>query len=129
MSQESGRDSAFEKRSREVLEESTGRLDGRTLSRLTQARHAALAQGTKAARPWWLVYLPAGAATAAAVLAVVLWNGSGMDPGSQLAQGGRSNGNGASAFEDIDLLADAPEFFSDADELEFYEWAAGEIES
>jgi hypothetical protein len=34
----------FEKRTQEILEESAGRLDGRTRSRLTQARHAALAQ-------------------------------------------------------------------------------------
>jgi hypothetical protein len=35
------------------------------------------------------------------------------------------------AFEDIDLLADAdaPDFVVDGEDLEFYEWAAGEVES
>ena len=115
----------FEKRSREVLEESTAKLDGRTLSRLTRARHAALGQLEKPARQWWRLALPAGA-SAAAVLAVMVWTGSGIEPGQQLA-----NANGSSAFEDIDLLADgdAPDFVSDADDVEFYEWASGEIES
>ena len=65
----------FEKRTQEVLEESAGRLDGRTRSRLTQARHAALAQLAQPARHWWRAYVPAGAAAAVAVLAVVIWSG------------------------------------------------------
>ncbi len=115
----------FEKRTREVLEESTAKLDGRTLSRLTQARHAALAQRDQPVRQWWRGWVPAGAATAAAVLAVMFWAGPGGQPNTQLAS---ANG---SAFEDIDLLADgeAPDFVSDGDDVEFYEWAAGEIES
>lgn len=116
--------SPFEKRAREVLEESTAKLDGRTLSRLNQARQAALAQRAKPARPRWLNWVPAGAATAAAVLAVMIWTGPGMDTGKQLA-----STNGGTAFEDIDLLADAPEFVGDDEDVEFYEWAAGEIES
>lgn len=122
----------FEKRAREVLDESVARLDGRTRSRLTQARHAALAQLEKPARQWWRLYLPLGGATAAAVLGVMMWMGGrpGDDivpvDGASLA----SSGNGG-PFEDIDLLADgdAPDFVSEADDLEFYEWAAGEIES
>lgn len=116
----------FEKRTREVLDESAGRLDGRTRSRLTQARHAALARLEKPQRQWWRPYLPAGAATAAALLAVIIWTGSRVDTDSQFVQAG----NG-SAFEDIDLLADgdAPDFVSESDDVEFYEWAAGEIES
>jgi hypothetical protein len=127
MSEESDNPTPFEKRAREVLEESTAKLDGRTLSRLTQARHAALAGLEKPARQWWRSWMPAGAVAAAAVLAVMLWTGPGRDPAAQLAG---VNGGG-SAFEDIDLLADgdAPDFVSEADELEFYEWAGGEIES
>ena len=45
----------FEKRTKEILEESTARLDGRTRSRLTQARHAALGQLERPAwQGWWL---------------------------------------------------------------------------
>ena len=56
----------FEKRAQEVLQESVSRLDGRTRSRLTQARHAALAQLEKPARLRWRSYVPAGAAAAPA---------------------------------------------------------------
>ena len=107
----------FEKRTREVLEESTGRLDGRTLSRLTQARHAALGQLQQPVRRRWSLFVPAGAAAAAAVLAVVMWSG-----GQKIAE--------PSPVDDMDMLADsdAPDF-ADAEEPEFYEWAAGEIET
>jgi Protein of unknown function (DUF3619) len=115
----------FEKRTREVLEESTSRLDGRTLSRLTQARHAALDQAQRPAPAWWRTYVPAGAAAAVAVLAVVMWVGR---PGVEGVPPTASNGN---PLEDLEFLtdADAPEFVADGEDLEFYEWAAGEMES
>ena len=114
----------FEKRTQEVLAESAGRLDGRTLSRLTQARHAALDQLQQPVRHWWRSYVPAGAAAAVAVLAVVLWSGNPAVESSLTTQSG-------SPVEDIDLLADAdaPDFVDDGEDLEFYEWAAGEVES
>jgi anti-sigma-K factor RskA len=109
----------FEKRTQEVLEESVARLDGRTRSRLTQARHAALAQLEQSARHGWRSYVPAGAAAAVAVLAVVMWSGPSTRPPA------------ANPVEDMELLADsdAPDFVDDGDDLEFYEWAAGEVES
>jgi hypothetical protein len=106
----------FEKRTRVVLDESIARLDGRTLSRLTQARHAALDSLQRPARRRWSLLFPAGAAAAAAVLAVVLWSGSTrVEP---------------SPADDLEMLADsdAPDF-AEGDDLEFYEWAAGEIET
>lgn len=107
----------FEKRTREVLEESASRLDGRTLSRLTQARHAALEQSRQPAARRWGLFIPAGAAVAAAVLAVVMWTGQprAVEPG---------------AADDLEMLADsdAP-VFAEGDDLEFYEWAADEIET
>jgi anti-sigma-K factor RskA len=114
----------FEKRTQAVLEESTSRLDGRTLSRLTQARHAALDRQQQPARNWWRSYLPAGAAAAVAVLAVVMWSGGPAAENNLTAQS-------TSPVEDIDLLADAdaPDFVDDSEDLEFYEWAAGEVES
>jgi anti-sigma-K factor RskA len=115
----------FEKRTREVLDESTSRLDGRTLSRLTQARHAALDQARRPARHWWRTYVPAGAAAAVAVLAVVMWVGrTGVEVLPATASAG-------SPLEDLEFLtdADAPEFVADGEDLEFYEWAAGEMES
>jgi negative regulator of sigma E activity len=112
----------FEKRTQEILEESASRLDGRTRSRLTQARHAALAQLEKPQRQWLRSYVPAGAAAAAAVLAVIVYTGQ---PGDrpQLTEG--------TSEADSDLLADieAPDFTEDGDDVEFYEWAAGEMET
>jgi hypothetical protein len=109
----------FENRTKEVLEESVGRLGAHTRSRLTQARYAALAQLEHPARNWWRSYVPAGAAAAVAVLAVVMWSG----PGTQAPT--------ANPVEDMELLgdADAPDFVDDGEDLEFYEWAAGEVES
>jgi hypothetical protein len=54
----------------------------------------------------------------------MVWTRPGLDSNAALASSG-------SAFEDIDLLADgdAPDFVSDGEDVEFYEWAAGEIES
>jgi hypothetical protein len=107
----------FEKRTREVLQESTARLDGRTLSRLTQARHAALDQPPPPLRRRWSLVVPAGAAAAAVVLAVVMWSGAqqGVEPGP---------------VDDMEMLvdSDAPDF-AEGEDLEFYEWAAGEIET
>ena len=112
----------FEKRTQEILEESAGRLDGRTRSRLTQARHAALAQLAQPARHWWRAYVPAGAAAAVAVLAVVIWSGQPSGHTPTLA---------VSPVDDLELLADAEaqDFVDDGEDLEFYEWAAGETET
>jgi hypothetical protein len=113
----------FEKRTREVLEESAVRLDGRTRSRLTQARHAALAQLAQPARHWWRAYVPAGAAAAVAVVAVVIWSGGPLGPLPTQPT--------ANPVDDLELLADteAQDFVDDGEDLEFYEWAAGETES
>ena len=111
----------FEKRARELLEESTSRLDGRTLSRLTQARHAALGQLQRPVRSRWWAFAPAGAAAAVAVIAVVMWTGRPGDPRSPAVN----------PLEDLELLtdADATEFVVEGEELEFYEWAADELET
>jgi len=111
----------FEKRTQEVLEESAKRLDGRTRSRLTQARHAALARLEQPQRFGWRAYLPASAAAGAAVLAVVIYTGRPAVNGAP----------GPGAAEDMELIADvdAPDFADEGEDLEFYEWAAGEQES
>lgn len=121
MSQKPEPGTEFEKRTRELLQESTERLDGRTRSRLTQARHAALDRLQRPVRPRWFAWAPAGAAAAVAVLAVLMW------PRTETAPGAPA--------DDFDIIADveAPDFVDDGEDLEFYEWAAelenGEIES
>ena len=123
MSQDSKQDTPFEKRTRKVLEESASRLDGRTLSRLTQARHAALEQLQRPQRQRWHMFVPAGVAAAAALM-LVMWVGG---PGERKAPAA----GGPGQIEDFELLTDAeaPDFVEDGVDLEFYEWAAGELES
>jgi negative regulator of sigma E activity len=116
----------FERNARTVLEAGVARIDARTRSRLTQARHAALAAALQQRRPWWrsLTLMPAAGAVATALLvAVVLWH---REPGA----GPAADEARAAAVEDMDLLAD-----SDALDLiegwdgPFYEWAAAQSET
>ena len=108
------RDSAFERRARELLHDSVERVDAATRSRLTRARHAALAG---AARPAWLhlrVLAPGGAVAAVALLAVLLWDGS-HHPAT----------DSGSALDDLELLADSDGYeLSQEPDLDFIEWAA-----
>ncbi|MFM2288324.1 MAG: hypothetical protein RL684_1467 [Pseudomonadota bacterium] len=120
----------------ERLRESAEGLDARTRSRLTQARHAALAQagqGNALAR-WlglaglqrgWQRWLPAGALAASVLLAALLVV---RMPGAGHVQ------PVAGPFEDTELLADAdglalaqeagqePDQQGDGD-FDFYAWA------
>jgi len=111
----------FEKRTRDLLEQGATRLDGRTQSRLTRARHAALDRLERPARFGWRTLVPAGAAAMVA-LALVVWR-----PGTDTVPVTAQNG---SPIEDLEFLADgeAPDFV-DGEDLEFYEWAASEMES
>jgi hypothetical protein len=113
----------FEKRTRELLDESASRLDGRTRSRLTQARHAALNRLEHPSRFGWRTLVPAGAAAAVAVLAVLMWR-----PDAQTVPATAHIDNPA---EDLELLTDAeaPDFADAGEDLDFYEWAAGEMET
>ncbi|MEZ5474964.1 MAG: hypothetical protein R3E72_08175 [Steroidobacteraceae bacterium] len=106
-------------RSREVLEESVARLDGRTLSRLTQARYAALAKRDEPRFSGrWRALAPAGAVAAALVIGIVLLvaRPDGQAPGALPVTGGG----------EFELLVDneALDLAESGDELEFYEWAA-----
>lgn len=111
-------DGDFERRTRERLLDSAEHLDGHTRSRLTQARHVALAelpQGRAFRMPG--LWLPAGALAGAAALALAVWLGQ---PG---APGAPALAAEAGGVEDLAILAstDGPEFY--ADDPEFYEWA------
>jgi len=115
----------FERNARVVLEESVSRIDGRTRSRLNQARHAAL-EAVGARRPaWWrsLTLMPtAGAAAAALLVAVVLWHRqpSGEPPVLEAQH----------AAEDMDLLADSEALeLLDGWDGPFYEWATAQTDN
>lgn len=111
-------DTELERRMRERLQASAEHLDGPTRSRLTQARHAALAelpQGRTFRSPGF--WLPAGALAGAVVLAVMVWVGQPGSPGAPALAAD------AGGIEDLAILAsaDGPELY--ADDPEFYEWA------
>ena len=118
------RQRALEVRSRALFQESVDGLDMATRSRLTQARHAALAATGR--RAWILrvpFLTPAAGVTVAAALAFALWFATPL--GNH--HGGMS-ADAQSNFEDLDLVASSEEGSGDAmemlqDDIEFYNWA------
>lgn len=119
--------SGLEARTRQVLEEGLSRIDGRTRSRLNQARQAAVAA---AAQRSWLAGLnrafthqalmPAGAAAVVALVAVFMLGG-GHKLNTAVAD------NQANGLDVLDLVTDddAMNLMQDNDSS-FYEWAAAE---
>lgn len=120
--------SEFEKRTRELLEDSVQRVDGRIRSRLNQARHAAVEEASRR-RSFWrrFTLMPAAGAVAAALLvAFVLWPHSHTGGPLTTEPGARAG------MEDLDLLADsdALDLMSDGmDTGQFYEWAVDQADS
>ncbi len=117
----------FERNARTVLEASLARIDGRTRSKLNQARQAALAAAARPRRAGWRSFtlMPAAGAVAAALLvAVVLWQRapSGGLPPDEAAR--------SSAVEDMDLLADGDALdLMEGWDGSFYEWAAAQSDA
>jgi hypothetical protein len=105
----------LEQRSRELFEDSVGRLDARTRSRLNQARQQALNELNRGTtRRYWLT-APLGGLAAAAVIAIVMMTGqetTAPTPDSS-----------ALPLDDFDIVADADslELLQD---VEFYSWLA-----
>ena len=119
----------FERNARRVLEESVARIDARTRSRLNQARQSAVEAAAPRYRPWWrtFAFMPAaGAATAAVLLAGMLWH---REP--TVLEPPQIEGRTPSV-EDIDLLADAEGLDIvegwDGPGPGFYEWAADQTD-
>jgi len=123
MSDNDGKLTAFERRTQELLDESTERLDGRVRSRLTQARSAAVEEARKPRLGVaWRTWIPAGALAGAAALAVFLWSGAPHSPGTPVLAV-------HSSLDDLDILV-TNESFELLEDLEFYEWvAAGDADS
>lgn len=117
-------DSEFERRMAALLQDSADHLPGSVRSRLTQARHAALAARADSGSVWWTRrLLPAGAVAAAALVAllVVIPHRAAVPTTPMVA---------AASPEDMELLltdSDAVTLTSDQDvDDDFYEWAANE---
>ena len=114
---------AVEQRAQALLRESAEQLDGATRSRLTQARHAALAAAQrKPAATRWLV--PATAGAAAAVLAVVMTT---QTPDIETASPEMTAQTvNEPAVDELDIITaeDSLEFYRD---VEFYAWLDQEL--
>ncbi|HEX4268714.1 MAG TPA: hypothetical protein VHY36_12565 [Steroidobacteraceae bacterium] len=124
----------FERRLQALLEESVQRVSGRARSRLTQARHAALAESAHGSR-WqaplralvWtrprLLWMPAAGAMAAAVLvAFVLW--------PHAPQGYPAIEANPTNVEDLDLVADREGMdLMQTGDGQFYEWAMAQADA
>ena len=114
-----------------MFQDSVERLDMPTLSRLTQARHAALeaaATPRRAARLWGVTgWMPALGTGAAVALVAALWLGP-----------QRPSVNEAVSFEDLEILASTESVANESaagesavgdeiellqDDVEFYDWA------
>lgn len=105
----------LERRAREAFDASVERLDGRTRSRLSQARHAALAElkRTQALRARWPFLVPAGGLAASAALALFFIARPTTDSFTQQAP----------PLEDLEIAASV-ENIELLEDMEFYAWLA-----
>jgi hypothetical protein len=104
----------LEERAQGLLRASAEQLDGTTRSRLTQARHAALAASQQHQDKGWSWLMPAAGAAAAAIVAVVLLNRpQEVAPAEQVAA--------TVEADELDIVTseDSLEFYRD---VEFYAW-------
>jgi hypothetical protein len=108
----------LERKSRAAFDASVEATDAATRSRLARARRAALAglDRGRLGRP--AAWVPAGAA-AAAVVAALLWQRE--EAGAPVAQAP------AIASEDLDLVTAGEDFGLLGEDADFVAWAAGEI--
>ena len=114
------KDGEFEERTKLLFERSVAALDGRTRSKLTQARYRALDELAEPARPAWSrFWLPAGAAAAVALLSLMLWQGQ-IEP---LTEGGFD----VTAVADLEILLSQEELDM-LEALEFYAWLEEQVE-
>ncbi len=105
-------DEEFKVRAKALFDDSVEALDAATLSRLNKGRQRAL-QETQVTGPagQWARWVPAGGLAAAAVVAVVVWQGTPVDDAAPAA--------GSAADFEILLSEDSLDMLED---LEFYSW-------
>jgi hypothetical protein len=99
---------------KQQLDEQIDGMDGHTLSRLRQARAAALTESTERTWRWQ----PLAALASVTALAVAVWLAMPVDNGSE---------HNMAALDDMELLASADdlEFYEN---IEFYEWVESQDE-
>jgi hypothetical protein len=107
----------FESRTRAMFDASIERLDGRTRSKLTQARHAAVEElRQQRRRPWRRAWVPLSGITAAAVLAIWMTVGpiGRGTPGAEVPE---------VSLDEFELVAESPSIDL-LEDVEFYAWIA-----
>lgn len=116
-------DRKFAEKAGALFRQSADELDAATLSRLNQARQAAISQvsGGKARFAGWSPWVPATGMAAAAAVAVVMWNGGRqIEPDMTFAP--------LAEVSDFEILLDE-DSLDMLEDLEFYAWLGAESES
>jgi len=105
-------DEKLTRQAKELFDNSVEQLDAATLSRLNRDRHAALAE-LERSKPvgQWVRWVPATGVAAAAVVAVVMWQGATVE--------GPLPSTGPVTDFEILISEDSLEMLED---LEFYSW-------
>lgn len=109
----------LERKSRAAFDESVESLDAATRSRLARARATALEGLQHRRMAWSSTWLPVGAAAAAALVAVMLWQGDENGP--------QATEPALAALEDLDIVAGGEDLAMFDEDEEFYAWAADEV--
>lgn len=105
--------SAFERRTKRLFDESVAGLDAATRSRLTQARHRALAQLPAKRHGWRLSLVPAGVLAATALVAwLTVWQPAPVTDSTVPT----------AALGDLEILLGEQDLEMLDEELEFYGW-------
>ena len=113
--------SEFERRTHALLVQSADELPGAVRSRLTQARHAALAARSLRSPSVTRRWMPLGAAVAAVLALLIVYVPHSRSPLENPVTG--------AGLEDIELLTDTDAVPLNGDQdvdYDFYEWAAAE---
>lgn len=105
----------LERKSRAAFDASVEGMDAATRSRLARSRARALEEMRRGRLRWSAGWIPAGAAAAAAVVGVMLWQAEQARPPVEPA---------LAALEDLDLVTGADELAMFEEDEEFYAWAA-----
>jgi len=107
------RDSAFEKRAKELFDDSVAGLDAATRSRLNRVRQRALEELAAPRRQWLSTLVPAGAVAAAAAVAwLVVWQ-----PVTQPAADVQ-----LATLSDLEILLGEQDLEMLDEEIDFYGW-------
>lgn len=113
------RDEEFERRAKALFDAGVNGIDARTRSRLTQARHAAVAERERHRGSWFSRYaVPASGFATAALVLMVAFN-AGLFSRTPDKQGA------VLAMDDMAMLADG-EDFDMLEDMDFYSWLEAE---